>query len=273
MTLCFSTCLEILGRKVSKLTKAQAKAHHTAGELLKKEALTLDEKWFVLENWQESATHINSISGAFFTPPALARDFSIEVAGHRIVDLCAGIGTLAFAYYQRSLWGDRAPQITCIEKNPDYIAVGRKVLPEARWIEADIFDLPMLEHFDCAISNPPFGATSREGDKSPRYSGQKFEYHAIDIASDLADFGVFIIPQSSAPFAYSGVQSFQRKEHTHYRDFALNTGLAFEPSCGIDCSVYRADWHGVAPAVEIVTVDFAEARRVGQQELFREIAA
>ncbi len=44
------------GSGMSKLTKAQAKAHQEACDLLQKDVLTLDEKWFVLENWQESAT-------------------------------------------------------------------------------------------------------------------------------------------------------------------------------------------------------------------------
>lgn len=62
---------------------------------LEKDILTLDERPFVLEHWQESTNHINGVSGAFFTPRSLASDFSIEVEGRRIIDLCAGIVSLA----------------------------------------------------------------------------------------------------------------------------------------------------------------------------------
>jgi hypothetical protein len=244
---------------MAKLTKAQAKAHAEACKILAQDRLTEDDRWIVLENWQESATHINSVAGAFFTPPGLARDFNIEVGGKSIIDLCAGMGTLALFAHWRGQWDGGLSRIVCVELNPDYAAVGRKLLPEAEWIEASIFDLPDLGHFDTAISNPPFGATKRTG-SAPRFTGQDFEYHVIDIASDLAEAGTFIIPQMSAPFRYSGQPGFERREEDRYRRFRAQTGIELGPSCGIDGDYYRADWHGVAPTVEIVTADFAEAR-------------
>lgn len=268
---------------MSKLTKAQAKAHKAACDILAKDGLTWDDRWFVLENWQESATHINSVAGAFFTPPGLAGDFAIDVCGHRIIDLCAGIGTLSFAHYSRCRFADGFPEVVCVEKNPDYIAVGRKIFPEANWIEADIFNLPDLGRFDTAISNPPFGATQRGGGKAPRYTGDKFEYHVIDIASDLATDGVFIIPQMSAPFAFSGKQYFRQTPSDHYSRFSEQTGCELTNGCGVDCDYHRKEWHGVAPAVEIVLCDFREARErrapapqpidePGQMDMFQEAA-
>ncbi|MFG1462291.1 methyltransferase [Xanthobacter sp. DSM 24535] len=244
---------------MSKLTKAKAKAHQQACEILKKDVLTNDEKWFVLENWQESATHINTVAGAFFTPPDLARSFCIEVDGRLIIDLCAGIGTLSFLYMEKCCFGPK-PKITCVEINPDYIAVGRKILPEATWVQASVFDLPDLEHFDCAISNPPFGNIKRGGLDAPRFTGRQFEYHVIDIASDLADYGVFIIPQMSAPFRYSGEATYRVAKDAGYLAFEQKTGIELGANCGIDCSCSQDEWHGVAPKVEVVTVDFQEVR-------------
>lgn len=245
---------------MSKLTKPQYKAHQAACELLKKDVLTEDDRWFVLENWHEAATQVNSAVGAFFTPPMLARDFAIETCGPRVIDLCAGMGTLAFMVWNRSQAGGPPIEIVCVERNAEYAAVGRKVLPEATWIEADVFSLPDLGHFDCAISNPPFGKTPRQG-SGPRYTGQAFEYHVIDVASDLADWGAFIIPQASAPFRYSGQQRFEGHGGSdEYRKFEALTGVTLGPSCGIDTEFHRSDWHGVSPATEIVTSDFVEAR-------------
>lgn len=244
---------------MSKLTKAQAKAHQEACEILRKDVLNFDEKWFVLENWQESATHVNTVAGAFFTPPELARSFCIEVRGHRVIDLCAGIGTLSFLYMEKRCFGP-APDITCVEINPDYIAVGRKLLPEATWIQASVFDLPQLGRFDFAIGNPPFGNIQRGGKNAPRYSRRQFEYHVIDIASDLADYGAFIIPQAAAPFRYSGEQTYTPQRSDAYLAFEKTTGIELGASCAIDCSTCQGDWHGVAPKVEIVTADFLEAR-------------
>jgi hypothetical protein len=268
---------------MSKLTKAQAKAHKAACEILAKDELTWDDRWFVLENWQESATHINSVAGAFFTPAGLAGDFAIDVCGHRIIDLCAGIGALSFAHYSRCRFADGYPEVVCVEKNPDYLAVGRKIFPEATWVEADIFNLPDLGRFDTALSNPPFGATQRNGGKAPRYTGDKFEYHVIDIASDLAGDGVFIIPQMSAPFAFSGQQHYRQTPSDHYSRFFEQTGCELTNGCGVDCDYHRKDWHGGAPAVEIVLCDFKEARArrataplpieaEGQMEMFQEAA-
>jgi len=244
---------------MSKLTKAQIKAHQEACRLLEQEVLSEDDRWFVLENWREDATHINSARGAFFTPIELARSFSIEVHGRRVIDLCAGIGTLSFLYAQKCCFGD-APEITCVDINPDYAAVGRKILPQATWVVGSIFDIPELGHFDCAISNPPFGAIDRAGANAPRFKGRQFEYHVIDMASDIANYGAFIIPQMSAPFRYSGEPSYSANETELYLSFAEKTGIVLGANCGIDCSASQHDWHGVAPKVEIVTVDFVEAR-------------
>lgn len=244
---------------MSKLTKAQAKAHAEACRILGQDALSEDDRDFVLQHWQESANHINSTAGAFFTPPMLARDFAIEVGGHRIIDLCAGIGTLARAVLDRYPNG---PSVVCVELNPDYAAVGRKIVPEAQWIVADVFDLPEdIGTFDWAISNPPFGAIKRGGKSAPRYQGKSCELHVIDIASDLAQLGTFIVPQASAPFRYSGEREYSEARDESYLAFVARTGIELEANCGIDCSYHQGAWHGVAPTVEIVIADFDEARQ------------
>ena len=245
---------------MSKLSKAQAKAHAEACAMLTKDRLSEDERWFVLDNWQESANHINSTAGAFFTPTGLACDFAIETGGCRaFIDLCAGIGALAHMTQARCAWGKDVDRLVCVELNPAYAAVGRKIVPDAEWIEADVFALPDLGRFDMALSNPPFGATKRTGDGG-HYHGRAFEYHVIDIASDLAEHGVFIIPQGSAPFRYSGHPYYEWRPGPEYEAFSRATGIELGASCGIDCEAYRKDWRGVAPAVEIVTADFGEAR-------------
>jgi hypothetical protein len=253
---------------MAKLSKQQAKLHQQACDILAKDLLSDDDKWFVLENWQESANHVNSTAGAFFTPPGLANDFAIEVGNcgrRRIIDLCAGIGGLSFMCRQRGRWDNDYPGIVCVELNPGYAEVGKKILPEATWICGSVFDLPDLGRFDFAISNPPFGATARNGAKGPRYTGDKFEYHVIDVAADLADYGVFIIPQASSGFRYSGQPCYQEDRTEAYRRFAEQTGIELRPGCGIDCDYYRADWHGVSVSVEVVTTELrsAVAREAG----------
>ncbi|GGS85074.1 hypothetical protein GCM10010156_49600 [Planobispora rosea] len=247
-----------------KLTKAQATLHRQADDLVRSsEPLSEEEVEFVLAHWQEASTITNPLDGAFFTPRELARDLALHIGGCRVIDLCAGIGHLAWGYRQRYVtdWErDKAPlQLVCVEKNPAYVEVGRRLLPEARWICADVFDLPQLDlgRFDAALANPPFGFVTRGGLRSPRYRGNRIEYHVIDLAADLADRGAFILPQTLAPFCYSGPRPSQWDYPQVYRHFTAQTGIKLRFNVGIDTACYPG-WRGVAPLTEIVTVDFRE---------------
>lgn len=249
---------------MAKLSKQEIKLHNQACDLLKKDFLNWDDRYFVLENWQESATHVNSAAGAFFTPPALARDFALEAGGTRIIDLCAGIGSLSFAIWSRYTWEEQKPEIVCVEINPAYVEVGKKILPEATWICGSIFDLPRdIGHFDTAISNPPFGRIKTDG-MAPRYTGADFEYKVIDIASDLADSGAFIIPQMSAPFCYSGRNYLQDSNSEKAAAFTEKTKINMGMNLGIDTAYHKDDWKGASPICEIVICDFEEARALRQ---------
>jgi predicted RNA methylase len=242
---------------LSKLTKPQIKAHQEACRILEKDRLNDDEREFVVENWQESATHINSAAGAFFTPLELAQSFAVEISGSaatggRVIDLCAGIGVLALAahWYNQG----RIGELVCVEKNPDYVAVGRKVLPEARWICGDVFDLPDdLGEFTFAIANPPFGSGGP-------IKGVTLDLNVVAAAAPLAEYGVFILPAQSVPFEYSGRPCYRETEPGAYRAFHQRTGIRLGPSCGIDCSFAKDLWRGVAPNVEIAIADFDEWR-------------
>lgn len=186
------------------------------------------------------------MAGAFFTPSGLARDLAIEVTGKRIIDLCAGIGALAFAAFEHS---GRKAEITCVEINPDYYEVGKKILPEATWIQADVMSLhPPTRMYDCVIANPPFGNVKTH---SNRYGC--FEYDLIAMSRYIARDGVFIIPQMSSPFKLSGQRHFEKTESDKYLKFVERTGIHLTPNCGLDTSVYGDDWKGINhPPVEIV---------------------
>lgn len=242
---------------MAKLTKAEAKKHHEAEKLLDKPTWTHDDREFFTQHWQESANHVNTTHGAFFTPLAFAMDTALDIGPGRVLDMCAGIGTLSYAAQLRN--GAEHVEITCIELNPAYVEIGRKMVPEARWITGDIFTvLPELdERFDCAVSNPPFGRIKADG-RGPRYTGANFEHKIIDLASQYADQGVFIIPQNSAGFAYSGVPYYERKEgNAEYQRFAKQTGIFLDIGAGMDTtSSYYGEWHGVAPRTEVAIAYF-----------------
>lgn len=252
---------------MAKLTKAQRKAHAEAEAILTKDRLSEDEKDFVFQNWHEGANHISGAAGAFFTPWGLAADFSIDAggAGGRVIDLCAGIGILSYFLHHRAKWTDSCPDLTCVELNPRYVEVGKKLLPEARWICADVFDWREWnqelggQRFDVAISNPPFGTIKRTGN-GPRYRGRSFEFHVIDIAAELADQGTFIVPQRSAAFRYSGMHCHQRTDTGPAADYQKLSGFRMNEGAGVDTSIYTDDWRDTSIICEIACYEFAEDR-------------
>lgn len=255
---------------MSRLSKAAIKAHDEAQTLIGLDRpLSDDEREFVLNNWQESARHVNSAAGAFFTPSDLAADVALFCQLPKVIDLCAGIGGLGLWAWWRS---DRKAELTCVEINPDYVAVGRRIFPEARWVCASVEAAPSLGHFDMAISNPPFGKTAKIA--SPRYSGED-DLAVLDIASDCADFATFILPSGSCPFEYSGRREYRARDNAKWTKFHRATGI--EIGCeSIDCGYYQDQWRGVSPKVEAIAADFTEiraARREAQTDLFERIAA
>lgn len=241
---------------MAKLSTAAAKRHQQALDLVYSDKnLRLEDRYFILDNFQESATNMNGLAGAFFTPEGLANDLCVEVPDCKsMIDLCAGIGRLAFASRER------AKRIVCVEMNPEYAEVGKRVLPEAEWIVGDVFTLGDLGRFDVAISNPPFGSVKTGSSFSGQYTGARFEYKVIEVASKLAKYGAFIIPQTSAPFRYSGCPSFSVEITSDCQKFMDQTGLALDHNCGLDTSSYLSEWHGVSPMCEIVLCDFTDPR-------------
>lgn len=236
---------------MAKIPKDAAKRHKQALDLVNSDkALTLDERVFILDNFHEAATNMNGLAGAFFTPEGLARDLSIEVSGDSIIDLCAGIGRLSFECRH-----DRK-RIVCVEQNPEYAQAGKRVMPEAEWIVGNVFELGDIGRFTWAISNPPFGNIKTGGSNRGAYKGRKFEYRVIELASQIAEYGVFIVPQESAPFRYSGQQCYREEINAECRKFLDQTGITLEMNCGLDTSVYLAEWKGVSPMCEIVICDF-----------------
>lgn len=246
---------------MAKLTKAEIKQHNQILDLINSDkVLTWEEKDFILENYHEGATNVNSEAGAFFTPSGLARDFGLEVGGGSLIDLCAGIGKLSF--WQLNNNCNSIKELVCVELNSEYAKIGRRIVPEAEWIESDIFSVDFKgRHFDWAFSNPPFGNIKTGSEYKGKYSGNLFEYKVIELASTIADNGSFIIPQMSAGFVYSGAQYYDRRPSTKYDKFVKETGIVLNPGIGVDTSFYKDDWKGVSIVCEIAICDFTDIVR------------
>src|SRR5206468_4330430 len=142
------------------------------------------------------------------------------------------------------------------------------LLPDATIICGSISDPTIqaelaAQRFDCAISNPPYGDKGVRNGKGPRYTGNKCEYAVIDIASDLADFGVFLIPQRSVPFRITGTASMEALEmgpDEPYSRFKRETGISLDPNMGICTEFAEKLWRGTNIRTEITTCDFVAVR-------------
>ena len=94
--------------------------------------------------------------------------------------------------------------------------------------------------------------------KSLRYTGAKSEYKVIDIVSQLAKWGFFILPQNSTPFHYSGVQMYQLVNNAAYQKFHEQTGLEINIGVAIDTTIIHDEEGDIIEGAFPVPVEFAE---------------
>ncbi|MGB4824585.1 MAG: hypothetical protein WBP82_06740, partial [Leuconostoc mesenteroides] len=101
-------------------------------------------------------------------------------------------------------------------------------------------------------SNPPFGRIKTSDNETCIYTGGDFEFKIIEKSMLVARDGVFIVPQMSSPFKYSGERFYQKLTSGKAVEFMNQTGINLEPNCGIDTSIYKNEWKGVSVICEVV---------------------
>lgn len=169
-----------------KLTKRQTKAHNEAIALANcGRKLTLEEKGFVWDNFAPGASNNIGAMGQFFTPWEGAWDCAV-LHGDRsgnVVDLCAGIGVMAGTLVTHN----PECKVTCFEIVPEFIELGKKLVPEATWIQADCYSLEFVQRyakaFSSGVSNPPYG----------KANGCVRELRAIEILADITEQGATMV--------------------------------------------------------------------------------
>jgi hypothetical protein len=253
---------------MAKLTRPDTRLHEQACELVESDRpLTIAEREFVLDNWNPMANHNVTVAGAFFTPKEWASAMITPYPPDgRIIDFCAGIGRLGFTmwcYNQEQIrhYSEEKPvEIVCLEINPEYVKVGKRVLPEAEWIEANGYDQDVVDglgHFDRFYANPPFGnvATVNGNAKWLVNQGKGAHGLAVEIGARLSDVGVMIIPEGKTDYnAQRGehqlTQSVGSKVRKLYPDFNINPWL--DRTSIFTEEGEAPDWKGADPKCEIV---------------------
>lgn len=237
---------------MARVTKKESQLRLKVMELVYSDRqLTEDDKEFIFNNYRGDGI---GATGAFFTPEMLAWDFMLDAGcSDDCIELCAGIGRLSYYQFIRN----KPSHITCVELNPEYVLIGKRVLPQAEWITGDALQYTPDRFYRVAYGNPPFGKINTSGAYTGRYTGSEFEYKIIDRAREYSSYGVWIVPQGSAGFKYSGHTYYDRSiQSAKYIKFEKDTGLILHPGVGIDTSIYRDQWNGTKVTCESVLVDY-----------------
>lgn len=237
---------------MARVTKKESQLRLKVMELVHSDRqLTEDDKEFIFNNYRGDGI---GATGAFFTPEMLAWDFMLDAGcSDACIELCAGIGRLSYYQFIRN----KPSHITCVELNPEYVLIGKRVLPQAEWITGDALQYTPDRFYRVAYGNPPFGKINTSGAYTGRYTGSEFEYKIIDRAREYSSYGVWIVPQGSAGFKYSGHTYYDRSiQSAKYIKFEKDTGLILHPGVGIDTSIYRDQWNGTKVTCESVLVDY-----------------
>lgn len=253
---------------MGRISKRELKLQEEVLAILQKDVLSYEEKVFVLKNFNEAMISEISHAGAFFTPYDLANDFVLDIpVGHnttRVLDMCAGIGGLSFHIANHHGFERSAQEIVCVEINPDFVEIGKKIVPEATWVCGDILDKELIDslgQFYGVYGNPPFGNIKTASDDSwLSYSGREFEFKVIEVGARLADMGAFILPQMSCPFSYSGQNGFQWKGYSSskLKKWIDQTGVELSHGVGIDTCSYENSWKNTKIVVESVCFSLSD---------------
>jgi len=261
---------------MAKITKQQSKMHIEAMALVKSDLpLSFDEIEFIFKHYNPMAQHMVGLAGIYFTPVSIAREMRIEtmdLENKRTLDLCAGIGILSYqAWKAHAMWnGTDNFEIVCIENNPEFVEIGKRIFPQAKWVCGDAFDRKTIEglgKFDQVLSNPPYGIKIENNGWLEKGLSQ---YKAAEVAMKVSNHGIFILAQGDCPFKYSGINGFERNDNNNkYKAFNKKTGIVIEMNCGIDISYANNEWAGLGNNVQFeIAIISKEEFNHGESNLF-----
>ena len=148
-------------------------------------------------------------------------------------------------------------ELFCLEQNPEFVRIGKRVLPDAVWIEGSFLDPSTVEQLQGArihevISNPPYGRLTPEDRKQANHlkatqSGKtsKLELAAMEVALQVAPTATFIVPEMKG----------SRLDLDALREIDIHVMLTYIDVKQIfkDCA-----WRGTKMPVDIVVVEREE---------------
>jgi len=257
-----------------RISKRKMNLHNEAVKLLEMDELSFNDVEFIYSNYHEGANKANNLISAHFTPRSICHSMAHNIRQINFVDLCAGIGNLAYSIGRFNELEYKNGGIgICVENCLEYYEVGKKLLPQFHWINGSIFDDKVINEIKeimkgsrfSIVSNPPYGNQVKATSENLKYQGSKFEYRAMEVGAILgADDGAFLIPQESTPFRMSGKQhhpkgvlseSYKSKD---YLKFSECTGIEITPNIGFSTDIMDGNdgWKDVTITTEIAIVEY-----------------
>ena len=246
---------------MGRLSKVQEKAHDDALALASLTRRLKDEEVeFVFRNYQPMATHRVAQGAIFFTPYEMASDFAVMArlnCGGRVIDYAAGIGVLTHHMVLMERWDsrDEAKQHVCVEIEPEFVELGKKLVPEAEWVSGNIFDREFMQSlgtFKMGIANPPFGSNpSLKSAKSWMKAKLPAHLATVELMLRMCELGGFaIIPRVDQEYQPDRVGSLSQNLTRLYTAFP---GLRVFMCLELDHGLYPR-FSGANPDAVIVDV-------------------
>jgi len=253
---------------MAKLSKAEFKQQEQIFQLLQKDKLTEQEVWSIYQDINPGFID-NLQKGVYFTPIELAADFALMSYRYgNVVDVCAGIGGLSHCMKLRDTYEGSIKSFTCIELNPEFVKIGKKLLPEANWICANAFDKELWSNitstlpgnkFDVLISNPPFGKCPSNAKPDWLNYTEELELMVMELALKFSNNAYMILPAGSIEFKEEPY--YQRVKSNKVEKFRKkNSQFFFQESMSISSDIYKQDWKNLASInVECVEICMNES--------------
>lgn len=233
-----------------KITKLASKLHDEAMAILSlSRKLERSEIEMVFEQYNPMADHNVGQAGIFFTPTQIALEIQMptQLFGS-VVDIAAGIGKLTYYVWMHADIRKRIGRFVCIDNNPVFVEIGKKLLPDVEWYCFDIYQKSLWEQlgtFHFVISNPPYGNVAM--DKTDWLLPGPADQKAIEIALRVSKHGgPFILPIS---YSNRDDRKFI-KLRNKFGKFCLTEWAS---------SIYEdAEWQGANPNTRIYDLDFSD---------------
>lgn len=167
--------------------------------------LSVSEKKEILTKFKVDNA-INGHAGSFLQSKSLEAALKVEIGSSKnILMLYAGVGVMGLVLQGLK----NKAEITCVEQDSNLIAVGKRLLPEANWIQADPYSFKQSNpdvNYDVVISTP---TTEFSG------NGYNYEHTLMNSLKTLTQRIIHFIPNS-------GLILFVRKQSREYHAFNTN---------------------------------------------------